>query len=376
VTPKTRICFVLPSLAGGGAERVAVDIVNALDPSQWDRAMYLSAREGPYLDLLDRAVRLTTSSRTSRIGRWLELRRYMRAERPQLVVSFLSYFSTVSATRAAGIGARVVFNQGTPTTAFLADRDYDWRRGWRRRLFSLATRVGYRLADAIVATSQGVAEDLVASFGVPPARIRVVHNPVDLIAIAAAAREPLEPADEGVWSRPAIVAAGRLADAKNYPLLIEAFNLLRQTMPARLFILGQGDREAQLRAQIAELGLGHDVVLCGFQRNPWKYIARADVFAMSSTYEGFGNVLVEAMACGVPVVATRSPGSREVVRDGSDGLIVDRHEPAPLAEALGRVLSDAPLRARMAVEALRSAQRFALPAIVAAHDRVFREVLA
>jgi glycosyltransferase involved in cell wall biosynthesis len=376
VSSKTRICFVLPSLAGGGAERVAVDILNALDPSQWDRAMYLSAREGPYLDALDRSVSLTASRRRSRIGRWLELRRYIRAQRPQLVVSFLSYFSTVSATRAAAVGARVVFNQGTPTTAFLADRDYGWRHGWRRRLFSLATRIGYRQADAIVATSQGVAEDLIASFGVPRDRILVVHNPVDLTAIGAAAVEPLEPAYERVWSHPAIVAAGRLADAKNYPLLIDAFNLLRQTIPARLFILGQGDRESQLRAQIEQLGLDRDVVLCGFQRNPWKFIARADAFALSSAYEGFGNVLVEAMACGVPVVATRSPGSREVVRDGGDGLIVDQHEPAPLAEALGRVLTDAPLRARMAVEALRSAQRFALPAIVAAHDRVFREVLA
>jgi len=82
------------------------------------------------------------------------------------------------------------------------------------------------------------------------------------------------------------------------------------------------------------------------------------------------------MACGVPVVATSSPGSREVVRDGSDGLIVERHEPAPLAEALARVLGDAALRARMGAEALKSAQRFALPVVVAAHDRVFREVLA
>ena len=374
--PKAKICFVLPSLAGGGAERVAVDILNALDPSQWDRAIYLFAREGPYLDALDRTIRVASPAAISRAGRWLALRRYLREERPQLIVSFLSYFSTVSAARAAGVGARVVFNQGTPTTAFLADRDYRWRHGWHRRVFSMATRIGYRLADAIVTTSKGVADDLVSSFGVPRDRIRIVHNPVDITAIQAAAFEPLEPAHERVWSHPAIVAAGRLADAKNYPLLIEAFSALRRTLPARLFILGQGDREAQLRAQIGALGLDGDVVLCGFQQNPWKYIARADVFAMSSAYEGFGNVLVEAMACGVPVVATSSPGSREVVRDGHDGLIVERHEPAPLAEALARVLGDAPLRARMAAEALKSAQRFALPVVVAEHDRVFREVLA
>jgi glycosyltransferase involved in cell wall biosynthesis len=282
----------------------------------------------------------------------------------------------VTAVKAACIGARVVFNQGTPTTAFLADRDYEWRRAWHRRVFSLATRVGYRMADAIVATSKGVADDLVSSFGVARERIRVVHNPVDVVAIQAAAAEPIDDAQARAWSRPVIVAAGRLADAKNYPLLIDAVGILRRTVPARLFILGQGDREQELRAQIAQLGLDADVVLCGFQPNPWKYIAGADVFALSSAYEGFGNVLVEAMACGVPVVATSSPGSREVVRDGRDGLIVDRHESAPFADALGRVLGDATLRARMAAEALKSAQRFSLPVVVAAHDRVFREVLA
>src|SRR5262249_60387812 len=107
------------------------------------------------------------------------------------------------------------------------DADYEWRRPWHRRLFALATRLGYRLADAVVTPSAGVADDLANAFGVKRDRISVVHNPVDLDAIAAAAREPLADEHERVWSRPAVVAAGRLADAKNYPLLIDAFAILR-----------------------------------------------------------------------------------------------------------------------------------------------------
>src|SRR5258707_6683666 len=102
-----------------------------------------------------------------------------------------------------------------------------------------------------------------------------------------------------------------------------------------------------MREQIRRLGLDEAVVLCGFQRNPWKYIARADVFALTSRYEGFGNVLVEAMACGVPVVATRSAGTSEIVRDGVDGVLVDRHEPSAVADALERVLLDAPFAERL-----------------------------
>jgi glycosyltransferase involved in cell wall biosynthesis len=208
------------------------------------------------------------------------------------------------------------------------------------------------------------------------ARIRVVHNPVDLAAVEAAASEPLDPDHQRLWLHPVIVAAGRLADAKNYPLLIDALAELRRTVPARLFILGEGEGEAAVRGQIARLGLDADVVLCGFQRNPWKYIARADVFALSSRYEGFGNVLVEAMACGVPVVATSSPGTREIVSEGIDGLLVEHHEPAAVATALERLLKDDDLRRRMSQAARLTARRFALPAVAAAYDRVFHEVLA
>jgi glycosyltransferase involved in cell wall biosynthesis len=368
--PRPHVCFVLPSLNGGGAERAAVHILNSLDAGRWQRSMYLFRREGPYLNELDPAIAVTAGSGGSRAARWLELRRFVRAAKPNVVVSFLSYFTVLTAVRSAAAGARVVFNQQTPMSAFLTDADYHWRQPWHRRAFSLVTRVGYRLADSIVTTSVGVADDLTATFGVDRSRIHVVHNPVDLTAIAAAVDEPLDPAVADAWSRPAIIAAGRLADAKNYPLLLAALAIVRKRMAVRLFILGEGEREAELRGLAKQLELGDAVVFCGFQRNPWKYIARADVFAMSSRYEGFGNVLVEAMACGVPIVATTSSGTREIVSVGVDGLLVDRHDPASFAAALERVLSDDGLRCRMAQAARSNAERFALPVVAAAYDRV------
>jgi glycosyltransferase involved in cell wall biosynthesis len=371
-----RICFVLPSLNGGGAERAAVQILNALDPSRWRRSMYLFERTGAYLDDVDPGVSVAAGTGGTRLRRWLDLRRFLHRSQPELVVSFLSYLSVLTAARAAAIGARVAFDQQTPVSAFLDDADYRWRGSWRRRVFSLAARVGYRRADAIIATSRGVGDDLREAFGVPASRVRIVHNPVDLAKVAAAAAEPIEPAIARDWSRPAIVAAGRLADAKNYPLLIDAVLELRRTVPACLYILGAGERESALREQVARLGLGGAVVLCGFQANPWKFMARADVFALSSRYEGFGNVLVEAMSCGVPVVATSSPGTREIVTDGVDGLLVERHEPVAFAAALARLLVDRSLRDRMASAARRGAARFALPAVAAAYDHAFMDVLA
>jgi len=118
------------------------------------------------------------------------------------------------------------------------------------------------------------------------------------------------------------------------------------------------------------------VQLCGFQRNPWKFIARADVFALTSRYEGFGNVLIESMACGVPVVATSSAGTRDIVTDGVDGLLVERHEPAAVAAALQTILAQAPLRERLAAAARRKAESYRTESVVRAYDRALLEAMA
>ncbi len=373
-----KVCFVLPSLNGGGAERAAVHILNALDPAVWDRSMYLFRREGAYLNDVDQSIRLENGADGSRSGRLAALRRFVRAERPDIVVSFLSYFSVLTAVRSAAVGARVVFNQQTPMSAFLEDKDYAWRQPLRRRVFSIVARLGYRAADAVVATSSGVADDLARAFGVARNRIAIVNNPVDLNAVQAAAREPLDPKNEKAWVQPpVIVAAGRLAEAKNYPLLIEALAIVRQSVPAvRLLILGTGELERPLRALVQARGLDDAVVFAGFQRNPWKFMAHADVFVLTSHYEGFGNVLVEAMACGAPVVATASPGTREIITSGVDGVLVERHDAADVAAAIVRVLTVAEWRARLADGGRRRAQGFALPVIAAAYNQLFQTVMS
>ena len=375
MTGPTKLCFVLPSLNGGGAERAAVKILNALDEHRWHKSMYLFRREGPYLPEVRSSIELRSGAAgRSRFSRWNELRRFLAEWRPRLIVSFLSYFTVLTAARAAAAG-RVVFNQQTPMSPFLADADYPWRGRWHRTAMSLATRVGYPLADGVITTSAGVAEDLASAFGVPRSLMHVIHNPVDMDAIASAMAEPLPPEYEARWLRPVIVSAGRLADAKNYPLLLEALAILRQTVPAKLFILGTGEREASIRALVSQLELTDAVTLCGFQANPWKFIARADVFALTSHYEGFGNVLVESLACGVPVVATSSPGTREIVT-AANGELVERHDARTFAAALGAVLTDAARRAQLAAGASASAARFALPAIAADYDRVLGELAA
>ena len=367
---------MLPSLHGGGAERAAVHILNNLPTDRWERSMFLFSRTGPYLDELDPSIGLASASGSGRWAQWQSLRAYIRRTRPHVVVSFLSYFSVLTAVRAAAVGARVVFNQQTPMSAFLEDGDYPWRRGWRRAVFNQATRTGYAAADLIVTTSKGVADDLVDAFGVRRENIAVVPNPVDVEAVTRAAAQPIDPQFESLWTRPVIVAAGRLAEAKNYPLLIDAIAELRKQIDVRLFILGTGELEPAIRERIRQHGLDASIVLCGFQKNPWKYIGKADVFALSSRYEGFGNVLIEAMACGVPVVATKSAGTTEIVRHGVDGLLVDTHDPASLCHALATLIADPKVLARMSAAAVQGAERFALPRIARLYDETLTGALA
>lgn len=287
---------------------------------------------------------------------------------------FLSYFITASAARLARTRARVVFNQGTPTTGFLNDPDFSWRSPLRRRLFAQMTRFFYRRADAVVVTSEGVGDDLVKTYRVPRTKIRVLHNPVDLTAIKQSTTESI--ADAGLsTTRPVVVAAGRLAAVKNYPLLIDAVAELSTRLPVDAWILGEGDERDRLAARAVGKGLEDAVRFLGFQSNPWRFIARANAFVLTSTYEGFGNVLIEAMACGVPVVATRSPGTTEIIDDEENGLLVD-HDARSVANAIERLIRDIGLRQRLVSHARSSVEHYAVPRVIERYDQMFQELVA
>ena len=368
-----KVCFVLPSLAGGGSERAAALVINALNQSRYERIIYLFQAEGAYLSQLSPDVRVVTATKTGWIARLLELASFLRAERPEVVMPFLSYFITSLAVSLAAIRSRVIFNQGSPTTGFLEDPDFSWRRPWRRRLFALMTRYFYGRASAVVVTSHGVGDDLVVNYHVPRSKIRVLHNPVDVSAVIRASEIAID--DRLERERPVVAAAGRLAGVKNYPLLFDAVAALAPETPLHVWILGEGTERERLEAYAASAGLATRVHFLGFQQNPWRFIRRADVFVLTSVYEGFGNVLVEAMACGTPVVATRSLGTSDIVQHEVNGLLVD-HESSAVAGAIGRLLNDHPLRARLLTSAGNSVAHYDIPRVAQRYEQLFEELTA
>jgi glycosyltransferase involved in cell wall biosynthesis len=193
----------------------------------------------------------------------------------------------------------------------------------------------YPRADAIVAVSRGVADDLARFAGLPRDVIRVIYNPVVGADLPRMAGEPVD----HPWFRPGelpvILGAGRLSRQKDFPTLIRAFAEVRRARPARLVILGDGAQRAELEALVRTLGLADAVALPGFTSNPYAHMARAAVFVLSSRFEGFPNVLVEALAVGTPVVATDCPsGPAEILERGRHGRLV----PVGQADALARAL--------------------------------------
>ncbi len=206
-------------------------------------------------------------------------------------------------------------------------------------------RRAYQSADAIVAISDGVAEDLSARSGIPRAHMTTIYNPVVDAELLEQAQEPIDHPWFGEDQPPVVLGVGRLHPQKDFPTLIAAFKRLRETRPARLVILGKADRipvrsrRDELEQLARRLDVADDVSMPGFTSNPFAFMSKADVFVLSSAYEGLGNVLIEAMACGCPVVSTDCPsGPREILEDGRYGPLVGVADAEGLAEAIGRVL--------------------------------------
>lgn len=233
----------------------------------------------------------------------------------------------------------------------------------------------YPQADRIIALSHGVATDLQTLIPGICDRTEVIYNAGVDSKVLRGAEEPLLQT-KPPQGEPLIVACGRLHQQKGFPYLLNAMRQVRNTISAHLWIVGEGPDRPALEAQIAQLGLTDCVRLVGFQNNPFQYMAAADVFVLSSLYEGFGNVIVEAMASGTAVVATDCPyGPAEIIEDGMSGILVPPADADALAQAILRVLTNPQSRQYLARNGKLRSQDFHASAIATSYGTLFQQVL-
>jgi glycosyltransferase involved in cell wall biosynthesis len=395
VTPRSTVsarrsahlAFFLENLEGGGVQKVTLRIALELAARGHRVEVLVCHPHGPLLAELPRHLRLVRLERTHFLSARIfavradprglpvllrpmllarhpsstlpylpTLTRYLRVSRPDALFAATPYMNVEAylARRLAGVSCRLLLSEHNDLS-----NAHPLSTGTRGRHLPALCRRAYLQADSVVAVSRGLANELARRTGIPCERIRTVYNPVVTRELAAKAREPLDHPWFQAGSPPVILAAGRPGRGKDFPTLIRAFARLRQERPARLVILGEGKtkkgkadkRKLELAALAAQLGIGDDVALPGYVHNPFPFMTHAAVFVVSSAYEGFCNVLVEAMACGCPVVSTNCPsGPAEILDNGRYGPLVPMRDDAALAGAIADLLDSptdpAMLRAR------------------------------
>jgi glycosyltransferase involved in cell wall biosynthesis len=330
------IAFFLPTLTGGGAERVIMNLAHGMAERGLPVDLVVGTAQGALRAELPSSVHLVDLG-ASRVIRSLgPLTSYIRRIQPRVVISSMSHANLVAiwAARLAGRSTPVIvtvhntMSQSTPAQGRLAGKV------WPHLL-----RTFYPWATCVIAVSRGAADDLARSSGLPREAIEVVYNPVITPAMADAARQVPDHPWFVPGQPPVVLSAGRLTRQKDFPTLIRAFAQLRRRRPARLMILGEGEEGPMLKALAVELAVGDDVALPGFRPNAAGYMAHSALFVLSSAWEGLPTVLIEALASGVPVVSTDCPsGPREILQDGRLGALVPVGDVAALAGAMQAAL--------------------------------------
>jgi glycosyltransferase involved in cell wall biosynthesis len=354
---RRQVALFLPSLAGGGAERMMLNLAGGLYAAGERVDLVLAQRFGEYVDEVPEGVRVVDLGAKRVLGAVPSLARYLGRERPRSILSALDHanIAAILARRMAASPSRL-FVSVHNTLSVEAQRSHRLRD----HMLPMLARRFYPGASAVVAVSRGVAEDLVQRVGIPRGRVKVIYNAVVTPELQRQATQSSGHPWLAEGQPPVILAAGRLIPSKGFATLIDAFARARQGCAARLLILGEGPERARLESLARGSTARADIALPGFVSNPFSYMREAGLFVLASTSEGLPAVLIEALACGTPVVSTdcRS-GPAEILDNGRHGTLVPVGDVEALASAmvaaLERPKDPGLLRAR--------ADEFALPAI-------------
>lgn len=368
---RDKLLCILPSLKGGGAERVMLTLTEHLSRDSFEPVLVLFERTGELTGFIPDDVRVIFLEKRGKLdffGLISRLSALIETERPDAILSFLWYANVISVMAGRKTKDRIPVVISARNYMSSAIGNENWVVVKRNII-----RYAYNRASRIITLANKMGDDLVRNFKIKQALITVIPNPIDIDRI-----ERLQ--DEKVahpWlsgSIPVIVSAGRLNKQKGFPTLIRAFSLVRQKMEARLIIIGEGEERPNLESLVRELGMQSYVDMPGFAKNPYPFIKRAEVFVMSSLYEGFPNVLVEAMACRTPVVSTAClSGPDEIITDGVTGCLVPVSNVERMSHAIERLIINKELAAQLADAAGRYVHQYHVNRVVSSYEKVISE---
>jgi glycosyltransferase involved in cell wall biosynthesis len=339
-TRKLHIAFFMASLGGGGIGKMRIHLSRELHQLGVKVDLVLGKTGGPYFDRIDASMGCIRTGSSHKLLSPMVLGYYLMRRKPDILVTERIRVNVVAHRARRLVRAKTLLLAGVHTTMSLEIENLHPHK--RASHLSLMRRY-YPQNDGFIGISEGVAEDLVSLIDIPRDKVHIAYNPVITPELYRLAKEKPDHPWLGGDAVPVVLASGRLEPQKDFDTLLRAFAILRRSRAARLIILGRGSRQQQLKDLIAELGLSADVALPGFVANPYSYMANANLFVLSSAWEGFGNVLAEALALGLPAVATDCPsGPREILQHGKVGSLVAVGDVDGLAAAMARTLEGPP----------------------------------
>lgn len=369
---KIKILFVLPDLGGGGAERTVVNIVSNLDRDRFEPILVLCKMKGLYVDILPsdlKVIDLNVSHVTQALSKLIVL---LRSLKPDILFSTLTHMNIIAilAKLLSLHNTKVIVREANTFSEVLRHS-----QNVKVKLLPYIIRYLYNRADKIVFLSKGSFADFRSIFNkIEVDKMVVIYNPVNIQHISDKKLEAIEESwNNGIRK---IITVGRLTKQKGHEFLLKAFKIVIQEInDLNLVILGEGEEKENLIKLADVLGIGDKVKFLGFKANPYKYIAHSDVFVLSSLYEGFGNVILEAMACGVPVISTDCPyGPGEIIQDEINGLLVPPMDVHSMANAILKVLKDRELAARLRENGYERVKKFEVSKIIEEYSSLFERV--
>lgn len=363
-----RCTLIIYSLTSGGAERVISRMANYWAAKGWQINLltFDDGKKPPFYDLDAQISHIHLGiagySPNPIIGLWNNLTRIQALRsaiinsKPNVVISFMHQTNEIVLLATRWLKVPVIVSERIDPVRHSTGRIWKQLRQWT-----------YPFADRIVVQTKRAGDYFSSKL---QKRICVIPNPV------------LFPPDEKELSgkllgERSLIAMGRLVPQKGFDLLLEAMAKLKDRYPEwTLTILGEGELRPQLESLRDELGLGDRVHLVGRVTNPHEFLQQADIFIMSSRFEGFPNALCEAMSCGLPVISTDCPnGPREIIRDGVDGILVPNENVPALVPAMERLMSDEKERQRLADRAKEVTEKFGLEKVMVIWESLINEVI-
>jgi glycosyltransferase involved in cell wall biosynthesis len=381
-TPRIRLFFFLPTFTFGGAERTSLNLLNGIDKKGFSITLVTSGKiyshfrhleVEKFIPIEDLGMHVWFQDVKHFLQDIRKVAMLLKKENPELAFGMMHYPSSllVAAKRLYRIKLKIIVSPRGPSVEYL--RYFEPRL--KRKLF-LRFLFGFfcRHADGIIVASEGMKQECIGHYHAHPDRVSVIPNSVDFDDIRNKSAEETDlHISEGFQ---VIATSGRLEREKNFPFLLRAFSAARAEKRLKLVIIGDGSERKMLHTLAQELGVSEDVIFTGYQKNPFRFIQRSDLFVHTCLFEGFANAIIEAMACKVPVIAVNCPyGPRDIIRHGENGFLVDMDDEGSLVQTLLMLTGDKELTDKVAGKGFARAMEFSIGRMVQGYEQFFTEVV-